>query len=86
MNMTSRAINIYNFKAEFSKYAKEVLRGASLVISIRNKPFAEFRPISSTKVSPFKYGVLNDSFKGFELPDDFNDSLSDFESDFYSTK
>lgn len=84
--MTTKAINIYNFKAEFSKYAKEVLRGASLIISIRNKPFAEFRPITSTKVGQFKYGVLKDSLKGYELPDDFNDSLIDFEADFYGTK
>jgi len=83
--MTTKAINIYNFKAEFSKYAKEVLRGGSLTISIRNKPFAEFRPISVNKVGQFKYGVLEESFQSFDLPDDFNDSLSDFESDYYGS-
>ena len=84
--MSTKNINIYEFKAKFSKYAKEVLAGASLIVSIRNKPFAEFRSISSENSKPFKFGTLKSTFKSFRTPDDFDQPLVDFESSYYGSK
>jgi antitoxin (DNA-binding transcriptional repressor) of toxin-antitoxin stability system len=84
--MDNKPVNIFDFKTGLSKYSKQVLKGASIIVSIRNKPFAEFRPLFSEKTSPFKYGVLKAELKGFDLPDDFNDPLLEFEKDFYSLK
>ena len=81
--MTTKIINIYDFKAEFSKYAKEVLKGASLIVSMRNKPFAEFRPLNNDNPKPLKFGVLKNELSGFTIPADFNEPLLDFEADYY---
>jgi antitoxin (DNA-binding transcriptional repressor) of toxin-antitoxin stability system len=82
--MEIKSVNIFDFKTGLSKYSKQVLKGASIIVSIRNKPFAEFRPLFSEKINPFKYGVLKAEFKDFDLPDDFNDPLVEFEKDLYS--
>jgi antitoxin (DNA-binding transcriptional repressor) of toxin-antitoxin stability system len=84
--MATKPVNIYDFKTSLSKYSKQVLKGASIIVSIRNKPFAEFRPLSSESILPFKYGVLQSELKDFEIPADFNDPLTDFEEDFYGVK
>lgn len=79
-NMTTQFLNIYEIKARFSSYARQVMKGKSFIIAFRNQPFAEFRPIQKAKPSQLTFGVLKDQFK---VPDDFNASVPEFERDFY---
>jgi antitoxin (DNA-binding transcriptional repressor) of toxin-antitoxin stability system len=77
--MTS--INIQQAKTHLSRYAKRVKAGETIVLCERNRPIAEIRPIPSTR-KKVRLGL----FKGaFRVPDDFNDPLSEFEADFYSS-
>lgn len=74
-------LNIYEIKAKFSYYAKQVLKGQSFIIAYRNKPFAKFVPIPSEAVqSKIKFGLIK---KKFKIPEDFNSPLLDFEKDYY---
>ena len=76
------AINIHEIKARFSYYAKQVLKGHSFVIAYRNKPFAVLSPLEkSTSEQQLTFGVLEGAFN---VPDDFNEPLIDFEKDYYS--
>jgi antitoxin (DNA-binding transcriptional repressor) of toxin-antitoxin stability system len=73
-------LNVHEIKTRFSYFAKQVMAGKSFVICIRNKPFAELRPLQVAEASKIRFGVLK---KEFELPDDFNAPLSDFEQEYY---
>lgn len=81
--MSNKTINIHEIKAKFSHYAAEVMKGATFIVSMRNKPFAEFRPLSEQRVGPLRFGILKNAF---HVPKNFNAPLSDFESDFYGRK
>ncbi len=78
--MSSNPINIHQIKAAFSKYAKEVQKGKSFIIAIRNKPFAELIPIRTKKNKKIVFGVLRNKFS---LPDNFNSELEDFQNEYY---
>jgi antitoxin (DNA-binding transcriptional repressor) of toxin-antitoxin stability system len=79
--MTERYINIHEIKAAFSKYAKQVMKGKSFIIAIRNKPFAELRPHEPYSVErKVIFGVLK---KQFKVPDEFNAPIDEFEKEFY---
>lgn len=39
-------INIYEAKTHFSRYAERVKAGETLILCDRNRPFAEWRPLS----------------------------------------
>jgi antitoxin (DNA-binding transcriptional repressor) of toxin-antitoxin stability system len=74
------SINIQEAKTHLSRYAKRVKEGETIILCERNKPIAEIRPIPGTN-KKVKLGV----FKGqFEVPDNFDESLPEFEHDFYS--
>lgn len=73
-------LNIHEIKAKFSFYAKQVMRGKSFIISIRNRPFAELRPLTTKTNTKIHFGVLSGAFK---VPEDFNAPLSDFEKQYY---
>ncbi len=77
-------LNIHEIKARFSHYAKLVLKGRSFIIAYRNVPFAVLQPL--TKNSEVK-GLTFGGLKGkFELPDDFDSPLTDFENDYYGAQ
>lgn len=42
-------VNIADFKAHLSEYARRVKSGETVVLCERNKPIAELRPIAKTK-------------------------------------
>ena len=74
------SINIQEAKTHLSRYAKRVKEGETIILCERNKPFAEIRPIPNMK-KKVKLGL----FKGkFKVPDNFDESLPEFENDFYS--
>ena len=76
-------LNIHEIKAKFSHYAKLVMKGKSFVIAIRNKPFAILSPLpeSFNRQKRLVFGAMK---QRFEVPDDFNKPLKEFEKDFYS--
>ena len=49
MYMTTKVLNIYEIKSKFSEYAKQVLKGKSFIIAIRNKPFAKIVPLNEVQ-------------------------------------
>ena len=40
-------INLHDFKANLSAYARRVRAGETIIVCDRNKPFAELRPLPS---------------------------------------
>jgi antitoxin (DNA-binding transcriptional repressor) of toxin-antitoxin stability system len=80
--MSDKFINIYQMKAEFSRFAKDVMKGKKFIIAHRNRPFAELRPLEENKKRKIIFGVLKNKIK-FNGPDDFNDSLDNFEQSYY---
>ncbi len=42
-------VNIYDAKTNFSKYAKRVKAGETIVLCDRNVPFAEIKPLKQKK-------------------------------------
>jgi antitoxin (DNA-binding transcriptional repressor) of toxin-antitoxin stability system len=78
--MTTKFLNIHEIKARFSHYANEVKRGKSFIIAMRNKPFAELKPIDPKTKKKLVSGVLKGQF---EVPADFNSPVEDFEAVYY---
>jgi antitoxin (DNA-binding transcriptional repressor) of toxin-antitoxin stability system len=78
--MTSRLLNIHEIKSRFSHYAREVMKGKSFILAIRNRPFAELRPLPGTSRPRIVFGVLRGKFT---VPDDFNEPLEDFSASYY---
>lgn len=72
MYMTTKVLNIYEIKSKFSEYAKQVLKGKSFIIAIRNKPFAKIVPLvdekSQKKQMIFKEEVSTDKKKHNPIP------------------
>lgn len=56
------------------------MKGKTFIIAIRNKPFAELRPLDSQPPAPLRFGVMKGKFT---VPDDFDAPLVEFEKDFY---
>lgn len=81
MDFPMQSINIHEAKTHLSRYAKKVKAGATIELCDRNRPFARITPLpKSTSSKPVKFGVAKGSF---DLPEDFNAPLTEFESDFY---
>lgn len=78
--MSLKTLNIYEIRSRFSYYAKQVMRGKSFLIAVRNRPFAELRPLPAKTPRKLVYGVLEGMFT---VPEDFDAPLPEFESDFY---
>jgi len=78
--MYEKFVNIYELKARFSAYAREVLKGRTFILAIRNKPFAELRPLSRNTPAKIVFGVLKGKF---EMPANFNAPLEEFEQAYY---
>jgi antitoxin (DNA-binding transcriptional repressor) of toxin-antitoxin stability system len=75
------SINIQEAKTHLSRYARRVKAGETIILCERNKPFAEIRPIAATK-KKVRLGL----FQGLiRVPDNFNESMAEFERDYYSS-
>lgn len=75
-------VNIADAKARFAEYIKRVEAGETIILSRRNQPVAELRPISRKERSPRPMGLCAGEFR---VPADFDeplpeDVLKDFES------
>ena len=79
--MSTKYLNIYEFKSAFSHFAREVLKGRSFIIAMRNKPFAEIRPLTP-KGGRIVFGTLRGKF---QVPDNFDAPIEDFERNFYGS-
>lgn len=77
-------INIHEAKTHLFRYAKRVKAGETIILSDRNIPFAEIRPLPRSEVlKSVKFGVCRGEF---EVGDDFNATLESFENEFYGTE
>lgn len=76
--MTS--VNIHEFKAHLSAYAREVKNGGTVIVCDRNVPFAELRPLekrpASARPAP---GLFKDQI---QVTDAFFASDGELEADF----
>jgi prevent-host-death family protein len=74
-------VNLSEAKAHLGRYVAKARAGEIITICDRNKPVAELHPPRlPLKPQKIKIGVLKGAF---EVPDDFNDPLPDFEVAFY---
>ena len=73
-------INIHEAKTHLSKYAKQVKAGQTVILCDRNVPFAEIRPLGDGQPEILKFGV---SRWVVEIPEDFNESVPEFEEEFH---
>ena len=74
-------VNLHEAKARLGEYVGRANRGETIIVCQRNRPMAELRGISSDRAKPLKIGVLKGQF---EVPEDFDEPLLDFESEYYS--
>ena len=78
-------LNLSEAKASLGRLLNEVKKGKKFTIAQRNKPIAILTSVESTgqPERKLKIGVL----KGyFTVPDDFDNSVSEFEDVFYGTQ
>ncbi len=74
-------VNLSEAKAHLGRYLARAGAGEIITICQRNKPIAELHPArASYRPGRLKLGVLKGQF---EVPDDFNAPLRDFEAAFY---
>ena len=69
MTMNQTMININEAKTHLSKYARMVKKGAHIVLCDRNRPFAEIRPLPTSRVGRRPFGLAHGKL---HLPDGFN--------------
>lgn len=65
-------INVQEAKTHFSHYLDEVAKGESFILSKRNKPVAEIRPIISKDTEKRPIGLASGTFT---VPASFFDEL-----------
>jgi prevent-host-death family protein len=78
--MAEKYVNVFELKADFSRYLKRVQSGKSVTIALRNRPVAELRPLRQVSAKKLVFGVLKNRFN---VPDDFDAPLASFEDDYY---
>lgn len=74
-----KSVNVHEAKTHLSKLLAEVERGEEIVISRGGKPVARllpFEPRPAKREMGFDRGL-------FEIPEDFDAPMPDFEADFY---
>jgi prevent-host-death family protein len=71
--VTMARVNIREFKAHFSAFVDRAASGETIVISKRNEPVAELRPVSPRRTAR----VFGNPAAGVEIPDSFFDPLPD---------
>lgn len=76
-------VNLSEAKAHSGQYVAKANAGEVITICERNKPVAELHaPRLSFTARKLKLGALKGKF---QVPDDFNAPLTDFESEFYGS-
>ncbi len=68
-------INIHEAKTHLSRIVDDVAAGAEVIIAKAGKPMARLSPIAPA-VRPKKFGLMK---RRIDVPDDFNEPLSDEE-------
>jgi prevent-host-death family protein len=71
--VTMAKVNIREFKAHFSGFIDRAAAGETIVISKRNEPVAELRPVQRRRTAD----VFADPLKGVEIPESFFEPLPD---------
>jgi len=66
-------INIFEAKANLSRYLARVERGETVIVCKRNIPIAEIRPLPRRLAAKRPVGLAKD--KGVKLPESFFESL-----------
>ena len=76
--------NIHYAKTHLSKLLEQVQAGEEIIIAKSGKPIARLCPVEKIAEKTKPKRVFG-SLKGqFEVPDNFNDPMPDFEDAFYS--
>ena len=65
-------LNIHEAKTHLSKYIALLMRGETILLCKRNKPFAEIRPLPPERTKPRTIGWAKGQF---EIPPEFYDPL-----------
>ena len=74
-------VNLSEAKAHLGRYLVKANAGEIITICERNKPVAELHPVRMAPLPcKLKVGILKGQF---EVPDDFDAPLTNFESAFY---
>lgn len=71
-NMTMIEVNIANAKAHLSEYIQRVENGETIVLTRRNRPVAELRPLRAGTQTTRPVGLCKGEFR---VPDDFDAPL-----------
>lgn len=71
-NMTMKKVNIAEAKAHLSQYLELVQRGETIVLSKRNEPIAEIRPLGRRSRRPRPAALCSGDF---EVPESFDEPL-----------
>ncbi len=76
-------VNLSEAKAHLGRYVAQAATGEIITICERNRPIAELHP---ARISPQPRKLKIGKLKGqFEVPDDFNEPLPEFEARLYGT-
>ena len=73
-------INLHEAKARLGHYVARARAGETVIVCERNRPVAELRGLPDEPQGGLRIGVLEGMF---EVPDDFDAPLQEFEADFY---
>jgi len=74
-------VNLSEAKAHLGRYVAKAAGGEVITICERNRPIAELHPAQvSRRPRKLTLGTLKEQF---QVPDDFNAPLPDFEAAFY---
>jgi len=65
-------VNLHEAKANLSRYARHVKAGETVIICDRNKPFAELRPLKSTKAGKAQTRRMGQDSGKMSLPADWD--------------
>jgi len=68
-------INVHEAKAHLSRYLKRAAKGETIVVCLRNKPFARIMPMPD---GPRKRRPIGLDKGKFTVPDDINDPMPDW--------
>ncbi len=71
-NVTMKVVNIADAKAHLSQYLELVQRGETIVLSKRNEPIAEIKPLRRRSRRPRPAALCAGDF---DVPESFDESL-----------
>jgi len=68
-------INVHEAKTHLSRYLKRAAKGETIVVCVRNKPYARIVPLPD---APGKRRPIGLDKGKFTVPDDINDPMPDW--------